>query len=105
MQGDITTKEPLVVVLPDNIEGNVKFNFYLKANPDQQKSYSELHVVARDEANIAIYNAPINKQTSVKEDISVGTYQNKYNLYLNYRLYCQTKEDGIITVNFYIEEK
>ena len=30
IKGEITSNEPLVVVLPDNVERNITFKFYLK---------------------------------------------------------------------------
>ena len=105
IQGEITSKEPLVVVLPDNVEGPVKFNFYLKENRERPTVYTELQVVAADEANISLFNMPGKRQMSVKEDIPVGTYQNRYNLFVNFVLLSKTPNEGSITINFFIEEK
>jgi len=105
VQGEITTAEPLVVVLPDSVEGDIKFNFYLKQNEQNPKSYTELIIVSPNEANVSLYNIKEKLQASVAEDIPVGTYQNKYKLYLNYILFCKTREAGTIMINFYTEEK
>lgn len=105
IKGEITSNEPLVVVLPDNVEQDITFKFNLRHDPDKQSSYTTFTIISSTEAEISIYNAPEEKQTSVEEDIAAGTYKNEYKLYVNYSLLSDTSESGTITINFYIEGK
>lgn len=104
VQGEIMSEEPLVVVLPDNVERDITFKFYLCNDTDNTNSYTKFTTISPTEAEIHIYNAPETMQTSV-EDISVGTYKNDYKLYVNYSLLRTTNDSGTITINFYIEGK
>ncbi len=105
IKGEIISNEPLVVVLPDSVEKDITFKFYLRTNPDKQESFTEYIMISPTEAELSIYNAPEDKQTSIQEAIHVGTYMNKYGLYVNYSLWRKTKDSGTITINFYIEEE
>lgn len=105
VQGEITSNEPLVIVLPDNVEQDITFKFYLRNDPDKHDSYTSFSVVSPTEAEISIYNAPEAKQTSVVEDIPAGTYKKEYKLYVNYVLLSKTSNSGTITINFYIEKE
>lgn len=103
--GEISVNEPFVVVLPDSVEKDLTFTFYLREDKSKQESYTNFHVLSPTEAEITIYNAPEKKQTSVINHIPTGTYMNKFNLFVNYVLQLESVEKGIITVNFYTEEK
>lgn len=105
VQGEIVSGEPLIVVLPDNVEQDLTFKFYLRCDPNKQDCFTTFTVISTVEAEITIYNAPEAKQISVGEDISAGTYKNEYRLYVNYSLLSTTRDSGRITINFYIEEK
>ena len=104
IQGEISTAEPMVVVLPDSVEDDITFKFYLRKDATNPNSYTSFLTKSATEAEIAFCNVPEKKNTSVKDDIRVGTYQNKYNLYFNYVLFCKTSEEGSIIIKFFIEE-
>ncbi len=103
--GEISKGEPFEVVLPDKVEHDLTFKFYLREDTSRPESYTGFHVVTPVEAEISIFNAPEKMQTSVTDDINVGTYMKKYILYLNYVLQLDTAERGKITVKFLTEEK
>lgn len=103
--GEISTKEPYVVVLPDSIEHDLTFTFHMREDKSRQDSYTNFHVLSPTAAEISIYNAPEKKRTFIIDDIHVGSYMKQYELFVNYILQRDSKERGSITVNFYTEEK
>lgn len=93
-------------LIKDDVEGDIRINVALAIDSDSNDNYTRYTVENSYQALIQIYNAPVGKYVRTREAMKLGTYMNKYNLYLQF---CLEPEDGnktrVLKVTFYIEKK
>lgn len=105
INGEFDDNQRFKVVLPDDVGGDMTFNFELGQDSTQDKCHTVASVVNDFEAKIMIYNVPDDKNVTLPHEVEIGTYGNKQKLYLNYKVFSKGVERRKIIVSFYIEEE
>lgn len=79
----VYTGERKEVILPDETEGDILFNFTIEHLSDNQTS---VRVIDTHQAEIRISVIPYRK-TVASTPIRLGTYKGRYELYLDYEVF------------------
>ena len=106
IQTNISLASQVDVQIIDRVEGNIDLTICLKADKVNTKSITKFIIRDAYCGEIQIINADLNKYTRAEKPIGLGTYKNKYNLYVDYLLE-PSMSDGKspIRLKFYVEKK
>ena len=105
INGEFDDNQRFKVVLPDDIGGDMIFNFELSQDPSQEKCHTEATVINEHEESVIIYNVPKDKNVTLPYDVEIGTYGVGQKLFMNFKVFSKGVERRKIIVSFFIEEE
>lgn len=105
IQTNISSMSKVDVKIIDRVEGDIDLTICLKTDNANTKSITKYIIKDAHCGEIQIINADLNKYTRAEKPIGLGTYKNKYKLYVDYLLE-PLMSDGKspIRLNFYVEK-
>ena len=98
----ISTDNPVSVVIPDEIEGDCTLVFKM-VNDGNNRSYTNIDCEDEHHATISITNASGNGVRSDRK-ILLGTYKKDYELYLSFVLFTEN-DKWLLEYVFYYDNK
>lgn len=97
---EISKETPAKSIVYDEVEGNIEFSYKIVDEVQNPKdSYTRYEVADPHHATILISNVK-GYGVRLNEPFRLGTYMNKYNLYLTYVLYSSDENKWFIEVSY-----
>lgn len=102
--GRIGKENPFKVLIEDPADCDMIFTFSLAEDKSETRSYTKYEAKDRGHGYITIYNVGQNVNVSSSTPIELGTYKNKYRLFVMFHIMAVGIEEHQIRVSFYLKE-